>query len=32
MQDRLYRTDVAMQTMGYFYPPQIGGTPLDARQ
>lgn len=27
MQDRLYRTDVAMQTMGYFYPPQLG-TPL----
>ncbi len=29
MQDRLYRTDVAMQTMGYFYPPQIGGKPLN---
>jgi rhamnogalacturonan endolyase len=29
MQDRLYRTDVAMQTMGYFYPPQLGGKPLD---
>jgi rhamnogalacturonan endolyase len=29
MQDRLYRTDVAMQTMGYFYPPQIGGTALE---
>jgi rhamnogalacturonan endolyase len=28
MQDRLYRTDVAAQTMGYFYPPQLGGTPL----
>ncbi len=28
MQDRLYRTDVAMQTMGYFYPPQLGGTLL----
>jgi len=28
MQDRLHRTDVAMQTMGYFYPPQLGGTPL----
>jgi rhamnogalacturonan endolyase len=28
MQDRLYRTDVAMQTMGYFYPPQLGGVPL----
>ncbi len=26
MQDHLYRMDVAMQTMGYFYPPQIGGT------
>jgi len=25
MQDRLYRTDVAMQTMGYFYPPQVCG-------
>jgi hypothetical protein len=25
MQDRLYRTDVAMQTMGYFYPPQLDG-------
>jgi len=24
MQDRLYRTDVAAQTMGYFYPPQLG--------
>ena len=33
MQDRLYRTDVAMQTMGYFYPPQLGGTPLpEAKQ
>jgi rhamnogalacturonan endolyase len=29
MQDRLYRTDVAMQTMGYFYPPQLGGKPLE---
>lgn len=28
MQDRLYRTDVAMQTMGYFQPPQLGGTLL----
>lgn len=28
MQDRLYRTDVAVQTMGYFYPPQLGGTPI----
>jgi len=25
MQDHLYRMDVAMQTMGYFYPPQLGG-------
>lgn len=25
MQDHLYRMDVAMQAMGYFYPPQIGG-------
>jgi rhamnogalacturonan endolyase len=30
MQDRLYRTDVAAQTMGYFYPPQLGGTALGA--
>lgn len=30
MQDRLYRTDVAKQTMGYFYPPQLGGTPLES--
>jgi rhamnogalacturonan endolyase len=30
MQDRLYRTDVAAQTMGYFYPPQLGG-PLPGR-
>jgi hypothetical protein len=29
MQDRLYRTDVAMQTMGYFYPPQLGGKLLE---
>jgi rhamnogalacturonan endolyase len=28
MQDRLYRTDVAVQTMGYFYPPQLGGPSL----
>jgi rhamnogalacturonan endolyase len=28
MQDRLYRTDVAMQMMGYFYPPQLGGKPV----
>ncbi len=26
MQNHLYRMDVAMQAMGYFYPPQIGGT------
>ncbi len=25
MQDHLYRMDVAVQAMGYFYPPQIGG-------
>jgi len=25
MQDRLYRNDVALQTMGYFYPPQLSG-------
>ena len=25
MQDHLYRMDVAMQMMGYFYPPQVGG-------
>ena len=25
MQDYLYWMDVAMQTMGYFYPPQLGG-------
>ncbi len=25
MQDRQYRLGVAMQTMGYFYPPQLGG-------
>ncbi|MGC8828234.1 MAG: silent information regulator protein Sir2 [Verrucomicrobiia bacterium] len=24
MQDRLYRTDVAMEAMGYLYPPQLG--------
>jgi len=24
MQDRLYRTDVAAASMGYFYPPQLG--------
>jgi len=24
MQNRLYRNDVAVQTMGYFYPPQLG--------
>lgn len=27
MEDRLYRNDVAVQTMGYFYPPQLS-TPL----
>jgi len=26
MQDRLYRTDVALQAMGYFFPPQPGVT------
>jgi hypothetical protein len=34
MQDRLYRTDVAMQAMGYLYPPQTGGklvTPVEAK-
>ncbi|MDO8543551.1 MAG: hypothetical protein Q7S40_24180 [Opitutaceae bacterium] len=25
MQDRQYRTSVARQTMGYFYPPMVGG-------
>lgn len=30
MQDRLYRNDVAVQTMGYFYPPQLGG-PLNLK-
>jgi hypothetical protein len=25
MEDRLYRNDVAVQTMGYFYPPQLSG-------
>lgn len=25
MQDRQYRSAVAMQTMGYFYPPMVGG-------
>jgi rhamnogalacturonan endolyase len=25
MQDHLYRLDVAVQAMGYFYPPQLGG-------
>ncbi|MBI4657713.1 MAG: silent information regulator protein Sir2 [Verrucomicrobia bacterium] len=28
LQDRQYRTAVAMQTMGYFYPPQLGNTRL----
>jgi len=25
LQDRLYRNDTAFQSMGYFYPPQLGG-------
>jgi len=29
MQDRLYRTDVAMGAMGYLYPPQICGVNFD---
>ncbi len=28
MQDHLYRMDVAVQAMGYFYPPQLGGKPV----
>jgi rhamnogalacturonan endolyase len=32
MQDHLYRLDVAMQSMGYFYPPQIGGKTLTAQE
>lgn len=28
MQDRKYRTDVAVQSMGYYYPPIEGGIPL----
>ncbi len=28
LQDRAYRTDVALEAMGYLYPPQVGGTPL----
>ena len=28
MQDHLYRMDVAVQAMGYFYPPQLGGRPV----
>lgn len=31
MQDRQYRTSVAMQTMGYLYPPLPGGMPLPAQ-
>ncbi|HUU18541.1 MAG TPA: hypothetical protein VMW72_15430 [Sedimentisphaerales bacterium] len=31
MQDYLYRMDVAMQMMGYFYPPQLGGAESDGR-
>lgn len=30
MQDRLYRTDVAMGAMGYLYPPQVCGVNFDA--
>jgi rhamnogalacturonan endolyase len=30
MQDRLYRTSVAMQAMGYLFPPQTGGKYFDA--
>ncbi len=29
MQDRLYRTDVAMGAMGYLYPPQVCGVHFD---
>ncbi len=25
LEDRLYRMDVALETMGYFFPPQLGG-------
>ena len=32
MQDHLYRLDVAVQAMGYFYPPQIGGRLLPASE
>jgi rhamnogalacturonan endolyase len=28
MQDRKYRTDVAVQSMGYYYPPIEAGVPL----
>ena len=28
IQDHLYRMDVAVQAMGYFYPPQLGGKPF----
>lgn len=28
MQDRKYRTDVAVQSMGYYYPPIEGGLPM----
>ncbi len=28
MQDRKYRTDVAVQSMGYYYPPIEGGIPM----
>ncbi len=29
MQDRLYRSDVALASMGYYFPPQIGGKPFE---
>jgi rhamnogalacturonan endolyase len=32
MQDHLYRMDVAVQAMGYLYPPQIGGQLTPARE
>lgn len=31
MQDRLYRLDVAMVSMGYFYPPQLSGPLMASR-
>jgi rhamnogalacturonan endolyase len=30
MQDRLYRYDVAVESMGYFFPPQLSGKLFDA--